>query len=82
MLLECFLLFCIPLITLNALKQVPDSIEPASKERLTNPFRAFKSLFKNRMLNKIVFAAVLIGFCMSLNGALLFNLDGGSYRIA
>ena len=28
------------------------------------------SLFKNRMLNKIVFAAVLIGFCMSLNGAL------------
>ena len=65
-----FLLFCIPLITLNALKQVPDSIEPASKERLTNPFRAFRSLFKNRMLNKIVFAAVLIGFCMSLNGAL------------
>ena len=65
-----FLLFCIPLITVNALKQVPDSIESASTERLTNPFKAFKSLFNNRMLNKIVFAAVLIGFCMSLNGAL------------
>ena len=65
-----FILICIPLITLNALKQVPDSVETISEERLKNPFKEFSSLLGNKMLNKIVFAAVLIGFCMSLNGAL------------
>ena len=65
-----FVLICIPLITLNSLKQVPDSIGDSSTENLTNPFKAFRSLFGNKMLNKIVCAAVLIAFCMSLNGAL------------
>ena len=65
-----FILICIPLITLNALKQVPDSMETISEERLKNPFKEFSTLLGNKMLNKIVFAAVLIGFCMSLNGAL------------
>ena len=65
-----FVLICIPLITLNSLKQVPDSIGDSSTENLTNPFKAFRSLFVNKMLNKIVCAAVLIAFCMSLNGAL------------
>ena len=65
-----FVLICIPLITFNALKQVPDSIEVASSEKLINPFRTFRNLFANRMLTKIVCAAVLIAFCMSLNGAL------------
>tara|TARA_B100001250_G_scaffold304826_1_gene266703 strand:- start:2930 stop:4276 length:1347 start_codon:yes stop_codon:yes gene_type:complete len=65
-----FILICIPLITLNALKQVPDSMETISEERLKNPFKEFRTLLGNKMLNKIVFAAVLIGFCMSLNGAL------------
>jgi len=65
-----FVLICIPLITFNALKQVPDSIEAVSSEKLINPFRTFHNLFSNRMLNKIVLAAVLIAFCMSLNGAL------------
>lgn len=65
-----FVLLIIPLITINALWYVPDSSESSSSEKLTNPFKAFKSLFSNEMLNKIVFAAVLIAFCMSLNGAL------------
>ena len=65
-----FILLVIPLITLNALKNVPDSVQSTSKETLTNPFKDFKGLFKNKMLNKIVIAAVLIAFCMSLNGAL------------
>jgi|TARA_B100001093_G_scaffold253543_2_gene242623 Na+/melibiose symporter-like transporter len=65
-----FVLICIPVITLNALKQVPDAMETISDERLTNPFKEFKNLLSNKMLNKVVFAAVLIAFCMSLNGAL------------
>ena len=65
-----FVLICIPLITLNSLKQVPDSIGDSSTENLINPFKAFRGLFANKMLNKIVCAAVLIAFCMSLNGAL------------
>lgn len=65
-----FILLVIPLITLNALKNVPDSVQSTSIETLTNPFTDFKGLFKNKMLNKIVIAAVLIAFCMSLNGAL------------
>jgi Na+/melibiose symporter-like transporter len=65
-----FILLVIPLITFNALKNVPDAVQSTSKETLTNPFKDFKGLFKNKMLNKIVIAAVLIAFCMSLNGAL------------
>ena len=65
-----FILLVIPLITFNALKNVPDSVQSTSKEALTNPFKDFKGLFQNKMLNKIVIAAVLIAFCMSLNGAL------------
>ena len=65
-----FILLVIPLITFNALKNVPDSVQLTSKETLINPFKDFKGLFKNKMLNKIVIAAVLIAFCMSLNGAL------------
>ena len=65
-----FVLICIPLITLNSLKQVPDSMGASSTENLTNPFKAFRGLFVNKMLNKIVCAAVLIAFCMGLNGAL------------
>ena len=65
-----FILLVIPLITFNALKNVHDSVQSTSEETLTNPFKDFKGLFKNKMLNKIVIAAVLIAFCMSLNGAL------------
>ncbi len=65
-----FVLICIPVITLNALKHVPDSMETISKENLNNPFKEFRSLLSNKMLNKVVSAAVLIAFCMSLNGAL------------
>ena len=65
-----FILLVIPLITFNALKNVPDSVQSTSEETLTNPFKDFKGLFQNKMLNKIVIAAVLIAFCMSLNGAL------------
>ena len=65
-----FVLICIPVITLNALKHVPDSMETISKESLSNPFKEFRSLLRNKMLNKVVSAAVLIAFCMSLNGAL------------
>jgi Na+/melibiose symporter-like transporter len=65
-----FVLICIPLITFNALVQVPDSYQPSSIIKSDNPFKAFRNLFSNKMLNKIVFASVLIAFCMSLNGAL------------
>ena len=65
-----FVLICIPLITLNALKQVPDAMETISDDTLKNPFKEFRNLLSNKMLNKVVFAAVLIAFCMSLNGAL------------
>ena len=65
-----FVLICIPLITFNALVQVPDSYQPTSIIKSDNPFKAFRNLFSNKMLNKIVFASVLIAFCMSLNGAL------------
>ena len=65
-----FILLVIPLITFNALKNVPDLVQSTSEETLTNPFKDFKGLFQNKMLNKIVIAAVLIAFCMSLNGAL------------
>ena len=65
-----FVLICIPLITFNALKQVPDSISSSSDVKLKNPFNTFRKLLQDHMLNKIVIAAVLIAFCMSLNGAL------------
>ena len=65
-----FLLFCIPLMTLNALQQVPDSMAVRSNARIENPFKIFRNLFTNLMLNKIVFASVLIAFCTGLNGAL------------
>tara|TARA_B100001093_G_scaffold169403_1_gene162167 strand:+ start:686 stop:2035 length:1350 start_codon:yes stop_codon:yes gene_type:complete len=65
-----FVLFCIPIITLNAIMQTPDSMESISIDRSKNPFRNFKKLFSNKMLIRIVIAAVLIAFCMSLNGAL------------
>ena len=65
-----FVLICIPLITFNALKQVPDSISSSSDVKLKNPFNTFRKLLQDQMLNKIVIAAVLIAFCMSLNGAL------------
>jgi len=65
-----FILISIPIITLNGLYQVPDQISQKIQSKIENPFKAFKSLFSNTMLNKIVFAAALIAFCMSLNGAL------------
>lgn len=65
-----FVLFCIPIITLNAIMQTPDSMESMSIDRSKNPFKNFKKLFSNKMLIRIVIAAVLIAFCMSLNGAL------------
>jgi Na+/melibiose symporter-like transporter len=65
-----FVLFCIPIITLNAIMQTPDSMESISIDRSKNPFKNFKKLFSNKMLIRIVIAAVLIAFCMSLNGAL------------
>ena len=65
-----FVLICIPLITLNAVAQVPDTLTKQVLERNGNPFKAFGGLFSNKMLTRIVFAAVLIAFCMSLNGAL------------
>lgn len=65
-----FVLFCIPIITLNAIMQTPDSMELISIDRSKNPFKNFKKLFSNKMLIRIVIAAVLIAFCMSLNGAL------------
>ncbi len=65
-----FVLFCIPIITLNAIMQTPDSMGSISRDRSKNPFKNFKKLFSNKMLIRIVIAAVLIAFCMSLNGAL------------
>ena len=65
-----FVLFCIPLITMNALWNTPDSFSEASTEKSENSFKNFKALFSNKMLIRIVTAAVLIAFCMSLNGAL------------
>ena len=64
-----FVLFCIPIITLNAIWQ-PDYVNSISGERSDNSFKNFKKLFSNIMLIRIVIAAVLIAFCMSLNGAL------------
>ena len=65
-----FVLICIPLITVNGLYQVPDTKTEKVLAKVENPFVTFKSLFTNSMLNKIVLAAALIAFCMSLNGAL------------
>ena len=65
-----FVLFCIPIITLNAIWQTPDYVNSISGERSDNSFKNFKKLFSNIMLIRIVIAAVLIAFCMSLNGAL------------
>jgi len=65
-----FVLFCIPIITLNAIWQTPDYMNSISNERSDNSFKNFKKLFSNIMLIRIVIAAVLIAFCMSLNGAL------------
>jgi Na+/melibiose symporter-like transporter len=65
-----FVLIAIPIITLNGLYQVPDAKSAKVVAKIKNPLKTFKSLFGNTMLNKIVLAAGLIGFCMSLNGAL------------
>ncbi len=65
-----FVLFCIPIITLNAIWQTPDYANSIPGERSDNSFKNFKKLFSNIMLIRIVIAAVLIAFCMSLNGAL------------
>ena len=65
-----FVLFCIPIITLNAIWQTPDYVNSISGERSDNSFKNFNKLFSNIMLIRIVIAAVLIAFCMSLNGAL------------
>ena len=65
-----FVLIVIPLITINGLYQVPDTKLKKVQSKIENPFKTFKSFFANSMLNKIVLAAALIAFCMSLNGAL------------
>tara|TARA_B100001029_G_C15043865_1_gene445639 strand:+ start:520 stop:1869 length:1350 start_codon:yes stop_codon:yes gene_type:complete len=65
-----FVLFCIPLLTFNALFQTPDSCVLAQSEGSDYSFKNFKKLFSNSMLIRIVIAGVLIAFCMSLNGAL------------
>ncbi|MDA1342083.1 MAG: MFS transporter [Proteobacteria bacterium] len=65
-----FVIICTPIITANALKQVPDSMVTHNRVKAENPFKTFASLFANKMLNKIVIAAVIIGFCTGLNGAL------------
>ena len=65
-----FVFFSIPIMTVNALKHVPDTQKANDQSITENPFRIFLSLFKNLMLNKIIFAAFLIAFCMGLNGAL------------
>ncbi|MDB4254267.1 MFS transporter [Gammaproteobacteria bacterium] len=65
-----FVLIIIPLITINGLYQVPDTKLEKVQSKIENPFKTFKSFFGNSMLNKIVLAAALIAFCMSLNGAL------------
>jgi Na+/melibiose symporter-like transporter len=41
-----FVLICIPLITFNALVQVPDSYQPSSIIKSDNPFKAFRNLFQ------------------------------------
>ena len=65
-----FVFIVIPLITINGLYQVPDTKLKKVQSKIENPFKTFKSFFGNSMLNKIVLAAALIAFCMSLNGAL------------
>ena len=65
-----FVLFCIPLITMNSLWSTPDSFSAPDQEKSENSFKNFIALFSNKMLIRIVIAAVLIAFCMSLNGAL------------
>ena len=65
-----FVLFCIPLITINSLWSTPDSFSFQDQEKSENSFKNFIALFSNKMLIRIVTAAVLIAFCMSLNGAL------------
>ncbi|MDA9969664.1 MFS transporter [Gammaproteobacteria bacterium] len=65
-----FVLIVIPLITINGLYQVPDTKLKKVQSKIENPFKTFKTFFGNSMLNKIVLAAALIAFCMSLNGAL------------
>ena len=65
-----FVLIVIPLITINGLYQVPDTKLKKVQSKIENPFKTFKIFFGNSMLNKIVLAAALIAFCMSLNGAL------------
>ena len=65
-----FVLFCIPIITLNAIWQTPDYMNSISNKKSDSSFKNFKKLFSNIMLIRIVIAAVLIAFCMSLNGAL------------
>ena len=65
-----FVLIVIPLITINGLYQVPDTKLKKVQSKIENPFKTFKSFFGNSMLNKIVLAAALSAFCMSLNGAL------------
>ena len=65
-----FVLIVIPLITINGLYQVPDTKLKKVQSKIENPFKTFKGFFGNSMLNKIVLAAALIAFCMSLNGAL------------
>ena len=65
-----FVLIVIPLITINGLYQVPDTKLKKVQSKIENPFKTFKSFFGNSMLNKIVLAAALIAFSMSLNGAL------------
>ncbi|MEC7911807.1 MAG: MFS transporter [Pseudomonadota bacterium] len=83
-----FVFFSIPIMTVNALKHVPDSQKANDQSITENPFRIFFSLFKNLMLNKIIFAAFLIAFCMGLNGALyliwmevVIELPGYSSRL-
>tara|TARA_B100001113_G_scaffold89273_1_gene71361 strand:+ start:1498 stop:2847 length:1350 start_codon:yes stop_codon:yes gene_type:complete len=65
-----FVIFCIPIITLNAIWQTPDYMNSNSNKISDNSFKNFRRLFSNLMLIRIVIAAVLIAFCMSLNGAL------------
>ena len=65
-----FVLIVIPLITINGLYQVPDTKLKKVQSKIENPFKTCKSFFGNSMLNKIVLAAALIAFSMSLNGAL------------
>ena len=45
-----FVLFCIPIITLNALIQTPDSLQSSPRKSLDNPFKNFKKLILGSML--------------------------------